>query len=128
VSSRLEHTSSGHICAVVITTPLLKLEVGHRFVVLGDLIDHAGKFKFLGEPTGRAPLPEETRLPRTGTARANGSAHPEQVRVRALELVDAGASQAQAGAKVGVPRTTVQLWLRQRTVNPSRQGCGRESA
>jgi len=42
--------------------------------------------------------------------------HDASIRQRALELVDAGLSQAQAGAAVGVPRTTIQTWVRQRRV------------
>jgi hypothetical protein len=35
-------------------------------------------------------------------------------RLRALELVDAGWSWAQAGREVGVPKTTVQAWIKKR--------------
>jgi Homeodomain-like domain-containing protein len=38
---------------------------------------------------------------------------PDELRQRALELVSAGLSQAAAGAAIGVPRTTIQLWVRQ---------------
>jgi transposase-like protein len=44
-------------------------------------------------------------------AESRGPGSPE-LRQRALELVEAGYSQAKAGAAVGVPRTTIQLWLR----------------
>jgi hypothetical protein len=39
---------------------------------------------------------------------------PDELRLRALELVDSGLSQAKAGAAVSVPRSTVQMWVRQR--------------
>ena len=43
-------------------------------------------------------------------------ARTEEQRLRALELVDAGMSWAQAGREVGVPKTTVQTWLKRRSV------------
>jgi hypothetical protein len=35
-------------------------------------------------------------------------------RLRALELVDSGCSWAEAGREVGVPKTTVQTWIKKR--------------
>ena len=43
-------------------------------------------------------------------------ARTEEQRVRALELVDAGWSWAAAGREIGVPKTTVQTWLKRRSV------------
>ena len=41
-------------------------------------------------------------------------ARTEEQRLRALELVDAGWSWAAAGREVGVPKTTVQTWIKKR--------------
>jgi Homeodomain-like domain len=41
---------------------------------------------------------------------------PEKERLRALELVDAGWSWAAAGREVGVPKTTVQTWIKKQSV------------
>ena len=43
-------------------------------------------------------------------------ARTEEQRLRALELVDAGWSWAQAAREVGVPKTTVQTWIKKRSV------------
>jgi hypothetical protein len=41
--------------------------------------------------------------------------HSERTKARALELVDAGYSWAQAARLVGVPKGTVGTWVRKRT-------------
>jgi hypothetical protein len=51
--------------------------------------------------------------------------HSERTRLRALELVDAGATWAEAARLVGVPKQTVGTWVRkragyQRTRSPER--------
>jgi len=43
-------------------------------------------------------------------------ARTEAQRLRALELVDGGMSWAAAGREVGVPKTTVQTWIKKRSV------------
>jgi Homeodomain-like domain len=43
-------------------------------------------------------------------------ARTEEQRLRELELVDAGWSWAQAAREVGVPKTTVQTWIKKRSV------------
>jgi Homeodomain-like domain len=40
----------------------------------------------------------------------------EAQRLRALELVDEGWSWAATGREVGVPKTTVQTWIKKRSV------------
>jgi hypothetical protein len=40
--------------------------------------------------------------------------HSERTRLRALELVDAGAKWAEAARLVGVPKQTVGTWIRKR--------------
>jgi hypothetical protein len=42
--------------------------------------------------------------------------HSERTRLRALELVDAGCSWAEARRLVGVPKTTVQTWIKKQSV------------
>src|SRR5262245_17901983 len=111
VSSRLERTRSGRAQYVVISAPLPGLAVGSRFIVLGTEIGARG-FRFTGESTGRPQMPAETQ-----GIRAPGSReYPEEVRQRALELVDADCSWAQAAAEVGVPKSTVGDWIRKRRV------------
>jgi hypothetical protein len=121
VSSRLERTPTGRVCAVVVTSAALPdVEAGHRYVVLGNLVDGAGKFRFLGEPTGRPPLPAEERKARCRVAaRVNLSApkqHSEEVRRRAVELVESGLSWGAAAREVGVHKSTVGDWVRRAAV------------
>jgi hypothetical protein len=115
VSSRLVRLPSGRPAYVEITTPLPDLEVGYRFAVLGTEISMtSSRIQFTGERSGRPPLPEETARARNGGARTRGNtpkAWTEADRVRALELVDAGWSQARAGRELGVPRPTVGAWV-----------------
>ena len=42
--------------------------------------------------------------------------HSERTRLRALELIDLGHTWAEAGRLVGVPKTTVQTWIKRRSV------------
>jgi hypothetical protein len=117
VSSRLERTSSGRVVAVVIMTPLPELDAGYRFRVLGNEIGDSG-FRFTGEPTGRAPLPEETpkrtaAIGTRSTPRKWSDGHREQA--RRLQA-GGGLSHSQIALEVcGDKRfkSTVQLWLRQ---------------
>jgi hypothetical protein len=44
----------------------------------------------------------------------------DATRLRALELVDAGMSWAQAAREVGVAKTTVGTWIRKRKLAPER--------
>jgi hypothetical protein len=59
VSSRLVRSPSGRVCAVVVTTPDIGLEVGHRFAVLGDECRRPHGFGFTGDASGRAPMVDE---------------------------------------------------------------------
>jgi hypothetical protein len=59
VSSRLVRSPLGRPVAVEVTTPDVGLEVGFRFAVLGDECRRPHGFGFTGEPSGRAPLPDE---------------------------------------------------------------------
>jgi transposase-like protein len=132
VSSRLVRAPSGRVVAVEVTSAALPdVEAGHRYVVLGNLVDGAGKFRFLGEPSGRPPLPDEERKARCRVvARVNGSAakqYPEAIRQRALDLVDAGASWAQAAREVGVHKSTVGDWVRRAAVAGNGDGSGAQS-
>jgi hypothetical protein len=60
VSSRLVRAASGRAIAVEITTPVPEPEVGYRFAVLGNKVGRSG-FRFVGEPSGRPPLPDEAK-------------------------------------------------------------------
>jgi hypothetical protein len=110
MSSRLVRTPSGRAVAVVITTPLPDLEVGCRFRVLGTEIGGSG-FRFTGEVTGRPPLPVEATEARRRVSSADRRVYTAEVRVRALELVDAGMSWAAPGREVGVPKPTIGQWV-----------------
>jgi hypothetical protein len=130
VSSRLVRAPSGRVVAVEVTSAALPdVEAGHRYIVLGNLVDERGRFRFLGEPTGRPPLPDETRQARrNGAVRVEGSTpkqHSEEVQQRALELVDAGYSWGQAAREVGIPKGTIGSWVKQRRV--AANGDGRET-
>jgi hypothetical protein len=61
-------------------------------------------------PTDKVLVASETCADQGGP-----KARTEQ-RVRALELVDAGGSWAEAGREVGVPKTTVQTWIKKLSV------------
>jgi hypothetical protein len=68
VASRLERGRNERVRAVVVTTPDVGLEVGTRFLVLGDALPCAEVgFMFTGAGTGRVPLLAETPR-RNGTA------------------------------------------------------------
>jgi len=115
---------SGRVAYVEITTADVPgLELGFRFRVLGSEISMtSNRIQFTGVPSGRAPLPEETAAARKRAAQTRGSpqAWTEADRVRALELVDGGMSQSEAGRELGVPRPTVGSW-----VSARRNGDGR---
>jgi hypothetical protein len=73
VSSRLARDAHGRL-VVEVTTSSPGLDVGDRFVVLGDSIsvsapDDPGGFAFLGTVTGRVPAVEEAARLRVGGAR-----------------------------------------------------------
>jgi len=117
VSSRLALDGSGRRI-VVVTTPTVGLEVGMRFLVLGDAL-RCGEpgFYFTGTGIGRMPLPAETPR-RNGTARARREpprkwtdAHRDDARRLQLD----GVSWSEIAERVcGDKRykSTVQLWLK----------------
>jgi hypothetical protein len=115
MSSRLVRTRHGRVVFVEITTPVPvpELEVGFRFVVLGDELRRPHGIGFTGEPTGRAPLPDEAAgaRRRVGTHTKDRLPWTVEQKRRALELVDAGMSWAAAGREVGAPKSTVQVWV-----------------
>jgi hypothetical protein len=93
--------------------PLPELEVGHRFRVLGDELRDQG-FGFTGESTGRPPLPDEAQdaLRRAGVHRSVVPVeHSEELRRRALAMVESGASWSATGLALGVPKATVGSWV-----------------
>jgi hypothetical protein len=115
VSSRLAIDPFGRLVAVV-TAPAVGLEVGMRFLVLGNEIPVAEpvRFSWVGTGTGRAPLPAETPR-RNGTGRTNGSTPrkwTDAERAQAVELVANGASWAQAAECLGCSKASVGEWVR----------------
>lgn len=116
-------TAGGRVCAVVVTTPLPELEVGHRYRVLGNELGSSG-FRFTGEPTGRPPLPDETRDALRPVAKpqqkTSSIAWTDEDRALALVLQAEGLSQAAIAERVCGDRkfrSTVQTWLRRDTTS-----------
>jgi hypothetical protein len=117
VSSRLALDAYGRRIAVV-TAPAVGLDVGDRFLVLGDALPCAEPgFMFTGTSTGRSPLPGENPR-RNGTVstqreppRKWTEAHREEARQLQLEGVSWSSIAEQVCGNKRY-KATVGLWLK----------------